>query len=1434
MWVEVTPSEFPHERQGLDYVKKRLPEPEPYRAWSNFTFTDSRGGLNEVDLLVITPARMVLIELKGYPGLIEGDAGQWRWTSPKHTRPKPLDNPLHLANLKAKKLKSQLENTRAARAHKGRFPYLESAVFLHAENLTCKLSPDGRHHVFGLDEADYPHRPSTLDGLMAHLTKLDPRYGKQVDRPTSAMVAKAMEQAGIRRSAQARKVGHFTLGELLDEGEDWQDFKAAHPNLPDTHQRIRLYPLTKATSDEERAAFITSAKREVTLLQGVDHPAIDRPSDLVAAQSGPAVVFPYDPNATRLDHWLAEHADSLGLAERLDLVRLLAEGLRSAHSHGLYHRALSPRSIVVAGTPDRPRLKIRDWQTAARLHSATGTATTTTATNQQQTGTRHVGEHVSRDEHLYLAPEVLALPDADPRTADIFSLGALAILILTGQPPAADLAAKQAQLRDPGYLTLAAVADPGLAAILDETLIPFSTNAEPAMRLVTVAEFLDELSHAEEQLTAADTVDPLDAKPGDLLDDTWTVVKRFGAGSTAVVLLARTDDGRHEVLKVARDADAANRLRDEFEVASAVKDRRRIVTVHGLTEIAGRTVLRMEAAEQTLAAFLAKEGTPGLDLLQRWGTDLLEAVTALEDDGLAHRDIKPDNAGLTERGRNHEKHLILFDFSLSRANPEDLRAGTPGYVDPFLPERPTKRWDAQAERYAAAVTLHELATGTRPAWGDGTTDPSLLGEDVRTPTLATEVMDAAVRQPLAAFLSTALHRDADSRFDTAADMLAAWQRVFAALDAPATRTTDDDTATTRPGLPAAEVDLSAVTETTTIAELGLSPRVTSALDRQGVETVTDLAVIPPAELTRMSSVGATVRKEIVKLAKRLSAHLDAAASPSSALADHTVRGDESAQTARVDRVVEAILPSARTDADVQTVIRELLALSTQTPGEGHDTDRWPSQAVVAERTGLDRAAVAAALVSSRARWVKRVPELTAVRTALVEALDSRGGVASGNELAAALLTLRGSTADEPLRSVRARAVVRAALEAEQQLESPRMRFRRAGDGLLVALEQAGEGGEGVSADTRFAYAELLGEEADTIVAPLLEASAVEGETEKSGTGDLPPLPTREQAVTRLREIEVEEGTAALTDARLLRLAAEASATAALSSRLELYPRDLSTVDAVRLLRVSLQVRNGLTEQALRSRVATRFPDVPSLPERPKLDALLAAADAGLTWVVNDRGEGRYCPAGTNPSTMTSHRPSTSYASVEAKDAATEVFDQRIDRLVRQGGFVTVTVKDRSLDDAIRRLTTATGGTHVRLDAMLLATMRAMAQEKGAKWSAFENADNDPTSKGWRYLLRLAEDATARVEADLLATDGIVVADGIGLLGRYEQMGLVDRLRERLTREDGDHALRGLALVVPGADPTAKPVVDGVPVPVITPAHWTHLPTAWLDRTGAAA
>ena len=53
-----------------------------------------------------------------------------------------------------------------------------------------------------------------------------------------------------------------------------------------------------------------------------------------------------------------------------------------------------------------------------------------------------------------------------------------------------------------------------------------------------------------------------------------------------------------------------------------------------------------KAGDETLAERLRKEGRPGLELLQRFGDDLLQAVASLERHGVAHRDIKPDNIGV--------------------------------------------------------------------------------------------------------------------------------------------------------------------------------------------------------------------------------------------------------------------------------------------------------------------------------------------------------------------------------------------------------------------------------------------------------------------------------------------------------------------------------------------------------------------------------------------------------------------------------------------------------------------------------------------------------------------------------------------------------------------------------------------------------------------
>jgi serine/threonine protein kinase len=132
-----------------------------------------------------------------------------------------------------------------------------------------------------------------------------------------------------------------------------------------------------------------------------------------------------------------------------------------------------------------------------------------------------------------------------------------------------------------------------------------------------------------------------------------------------------------------------------------------------------------KAGDKSLAKHIHEAGPISLDLVSRFGEELLAVADYLESKGVAHRDIKPDNIGIAT-GKDRRLQLVLFDFSLARTPPENLHAGTRPYLDPFLSLRRPPRWDLSAERFAVAVTLYELLTRRLPYWGDAVSDQASL------------------------------------------------------------------------------------------------------------------------------------------------------------------------------------------------------------------------------------------------------------------------------------------------------------------------------------------------------------------------------------------------------------------------------------------------------------------------------------------------------------------------------------------------------------------------------------------------------------------------------------------------------------------------------------------------------------------------------------
>jgi serine/threonine protein kinase len=1379
-WTAVSQSPFAWERDALDFARSHLPDHDPWRAWSNFEFIDDEGRVNEVDLLVLTPDGLVLIEIKSRPGTVRGDALTWTWTT--DGRQITTDNPLPLANRKAKRLSTVLRRQEALSgrgAPRAVAPWVEPLIFLSDIRQAPKIDPGTAKRVV------LRGRPGAEDdtGLIGVLLRADElgfnRRGP-VDPSSMRAVTRAIEQAGIRPPGRGRRVGDYELEKLLTEGENWQDFSAVHA-ATGVARRVRIYPYARAASPEARDRLARTAQRESRVLEGIEHQGIQRVLDYREAELGPALIFEHDPASRRLDRYLARNHQNLSLAQRLALVRQLGEAMAFAHGKRLYHRGLAPQNILVRNPDsDAPRLQITNWQVASRGEgSSAGMAATT--------GTRHVEEHLSDPAKLYFAPEAAEGNDEGAAQADVFSLGAITYHIFAGRPPVDNPRDLPARLREGNGLRLSAAVN-GVGKWLEE-LVRAATAPIVRDRPRDAREFLDYLAEAEKEALPPEPappphVDPAKAGPGDRLDGGFTVIKKLGTGGSATALLVKPDDQEEElVLKVAIDAGHADRLRSEAEVLRRLHHQNIVRFVTEATVSDRPAILMERAGEKTLAQWIRGEDALSLDLMRRFGENLLSALEHLEQEGVAHRDIKPDNIGITKAAGSGALRLMLFDFSLSRAPAENIQAGTRPYLDPFLAERKPPRWDLHAERYAAAVTLHEMLAGAPPVYGDGLTEPSVMDDDA---TIAVERFDPALRDGLDQFFSRALKRDPAERFGDAEEMLRAWSEAFAPLmRAPVA--TDS-----------IEVIAPRLHRGSSIAELGYGLEALDVLDRRmKIHTVQQLLGMSRLKFRYLTGVGDKIRREIRERAKRLAT-----------LRRDLVPGgiaEVDGARASIDRLAEQLIAQrpAGDEKPEDRILAYYLGI------EPDDAPAWPDAGAVAFAIHTSRSGVADAVQAARERWRKSA-DIKTVCEDLNDVIQAEGGVMSTDELAQQLLGARGSVEeDQRERMRRARAIIRAVVELEASRPSPR--FAAYAEGGPVLLATAPEFAE---------YARLLGNTADGL--------ALED-----------PLPSPGRVEEELAAVALPDGVKSLTPGRTPRLAAAASSRAALSIRSELYPRGMAPLIALRLSLGALSGPQKLVEEDLRARVKGRFPEAAELPPRPALDALLNEAGADRDWrePPNDVAAfySRIVPD-TDTGTAIGPRVPTNAAAAEPTPEVLDAraLEEKIAHAVRTGAFLALTVEPRQAAKAETELLHRFPRELVSLERLMLRAMRAEASARRVLWPkalAADAASRD--SADFKNLLRLAARAVHRVRDEVLALRTPALLTRPGLLARYDLMDVLDALAQASGTAGGPPSLW---LLVPQQGP-GRPRIDGVVVPVISASNWARLTNEWMlnaHRAGGRA
>jgi tRNA A-37 threonylcarbamoyl transferase component Bud32 len=274
----------------------------------------------------------------------------------------------------------------------------------------------------------------------------------------------------------------------------------------------------------------------------------------------------------------------------------------------------------------------------------------------------------------------------------------------------------------------------------------------------------------------------------------YHIVELVGSGGMGLVYRAEQRIlGRTVALKVIRPeiADSGGyreRFLREARFAAAV-DHPHVVSVFDAGEQDGRLYLAMQWVDGLdLATLLDREQRLAPERAVLIGVQLAQALQAVHDAGLVHRDVKPSNVLVRDIGGRD--HAYLTDFGIAKApDAQDSLTrtgsviGTPGYLSPeqIRGQQPGPRSDL----YALGCVMFEALTGQRPFGGD---DLAARWAQATSAAPAASTLCPALGSRYDAFLAQALAADPQDRFPSGTAFAEALQAAHTGRPAGLTQT----------------------------------------------------------------------------------------------------------------------------------------------------------------------------------------------------------------------------------------------------------------------------------------------------------------------------------------------------------------------------------------------------------------------------------------------------------------------------------------------------------------------------------------------------------------------------------------------------------------------------------------------------------------------
>lgn len=697
------------ERRAIAHLRDKLPD--SYSILHNFEIRKNTEYF-EVDLAVVGPNEVCLIDVKGTRGDIEVAGSKWYPVGRQ-----PFTSPLlklrdHAKTIKGLLIDNSTPNLNLDKVHVG------ATVLL--------MSPDAYLNDPEGKDRDNVTTLKKCIGFLQDTSRVPAHRSKDI-RASHSAILKVLQ--GCAKATSGTIVfGNWKIVEKLGATDAYSEYRAqnVYAGAGAGTVLLRVYQadayLEEALRERQRQR-ITNAYLALSKLPS--HPGILGARDFFATEAEDRyVLVTQDVPGRALRLHLQKPQLALTFDQKIRVVRDLLEALAHAHAHSVVHRNVCPDTILM-GDDGQARLGSFEFARSG------------------EDRTRTIAQDIVDDlDSAYQAPECFREPAAASAGSDVFSAGLVLYEMFTGQrafTSMEELVDASAVFADkPSRLQA------NLPAGFDEWLqglcqfdVAKRPSAEDALRqleklLRTPGSSGSSKSGGNGSSSGGASVaqgEPIDFRnlpAGFCLNDTLVVQERLGKpGAFGVVykVIDTLGDVTRAIKLILTDKHSTiERLKKEYKALVHLPAHPNVVKViHAgtLANIGTPYILFDYIDGFDVYEMIAQRA---LSLTDAWtlGEQVAAGLVHLHNNEVFHCDIKPRNLLWTNEG----VRIIDFNVSFWAQDGEAQAGGSRKYLPPdyTFPQTPAQADLIDRDLYALGISLYEAITGDYP-WVDVSRPP---------------------------------------------------------------------------------------------------------------------------------------------------------------------------------------------------------------------------------------------------------------------------------------------------------------------------------------------------------------------------------------------------------------------------------------------------------------------------------------------------------------------------------------------------------------------------------------------------------------------------------------------------------------------------------------------------------------------------------------